>query len=649
MEPPRPAAERPTWPRALRLAACFALVGGAGSVLVVTAAPLLSPHQMRFWSLAAGITTTLVAGLLGAWVGRRAPAAPLKWLRFVVSTVGAGALTGALLGGGTMLFTMEDAGRGLLAALLFGTYGMIFGAILAALCFVPPLAVVFAAHTRVGRARPGSFVDLSDRRRVWFGTAAVVFLAAWITTNLGSAANDGSKAIALAATSALLGLWVADVAQVTRLFQLLTGLGRSDEDGIGSYAPFVDLGIGDERWVQTQPREGPYRSTVQVTKVVRGALFEAQRILTRATLVHAVVLLVVVVGFVRVATRTAPHPVAKAPSPRPPPPVLATPISSQTSPQLSWYPQHGPILVDLDADGTEDVVGLRWDSSHEDAALSIVATDGATFRSLWKTTPLRSQWASPRTRLVHSSGTLFLTDSEGFLHIYDLKDGKERVDRVTLSAETAASDLCGAPDGEPQLWLRDHNDWKRMDRGILVDGAGRITKGNRPKWCRQVNGRRYCGEPGEGACHNYQGVKSKTPRVSTSHSFEENDVAVTLGTLTGGTTGSYLVGHDPKTRKIRWEHALASADDELHGQPQLQQQLANGRLYSFYQLKTGKWVLGATDGRTGEAVWSREPPRTLHGANFVSMTISPQRLYLVLNWRVEVFNPATGESLGVIW
>lgn len=649
MEPPRPAAERPTSPKALRLAACFALVSGAGSLLVVSASPLLSPHQMRLWNLATGTTATLLAGLLGWWVGRRAPTAPLKWLHFVASTVGAGALTGALLGAGTVIVSMQDASGGLLTGLLFGAYGMIFGAILAALCFVPPLAMVFAVHTRVGRARPGSLVDLSDRRRVWFATTAVVSLGAWIAANLGSASNTGPKVIALAATTALLGLWLADVAQVTRLFQLLTGLGRSDEDGIGSDAPSLDLGIGDERWVQTEPREGPYRSTVRVTKVVRGALFEAQRILTRATLVHAVILLVVVVGFVRVATRTAPMQLVEVTSPRKPPPVVATPVSSQASPRLSWYPQHAPILVDLDADGTEDVVGLRWDSSHEDAALSIVATHGATFRALWNTAPLRSQWASPRTRLVHSNGALFLTDSEGFLHIYDLKDGKERVDRITLSADTAAFDLCGAPDGEPRLWLRDHNDWKRMDRGILVDGAGGITRSDRPKWCRQVDRRRYCSEPGEGACHNYQSVKSKTPRVSTSHSFEENDVAISLGSLTGGTTGSYLVGHDPKTRQIRWERALASTDDELHSQPQLQQQLANGRLYSFYQLKTGKWVLGATDGRTGGSVWSREPPRTLHGANFVSMTITPQRLYLVLNWRVEVFNPATGESLGVIW
>jgi hypothetical protein len=77
--------------------------------------------------------------------------------------------------------------------------------------------------------------------------------------------------------------------------------------------------------------------------------------------------------------------------------------------------------------------------------------------------------------------------------------------------------------------------------------------------------------------------------------------------------------------------------------------MSSDRLVAFYQLKDGRWILGARDAHDGRAQWNREPPRAHFGTNFESLTATSQRIYVCLNWRLEVFDPATGESVGVVW
>ena len=165
---------------------------------------------------------------------------------------------------------------------------------------------------------------------------------------------------------------------------------------------------------------------------------------------------------------------------------------------------------------------------------------------------------------------------------------------------------------------------------------------------------RACDKPGDGPCVSSRRIKPVSAHVEASYLLEEHEVGVALGIERSegarpSTYGSYVVGYDPKTSKVRWEHALAFDDGELHDDPRIHVAFGQGRVFGFYQQKSGKWVLGARDGLTGAVTWHREPPRSQHGTNFMSMTISRQRLYVVLDWRVEVFDPATGDSLGVIW
>jgi hypothetical protein len=310
---------------------------------------------------------------------------------------------------------------------------------------------------------------------------------------------------------------------------------------------------------------------------------------------------------------------------------------------LSWYRQPGPIVAHLDEDATEDVIGLRWDSSHEEAALSIVATNGASFQPVWRTTPIRAQWGSPRTHLARSLDRLYLSDSEGLVHLYDLADGHETRAPLTVAR---VHELCGRPNTLAEAWYRDQDDWRKMDHGVLLDRDGEAKPAARPPWCRAL--RRTCDKPGDGVC----GRIRKDGRLGAV-SLEDGDVGVTLGgkSFQVGTInyGFYLTGYDPKTGAVRWDHTLPFTTDELHADPHLRVELGAGNVYGFYQLKSGAWKLGARSGRTGEVLWQREPPRAVHGTTFSDMSISAERLYVAIDWRLEVFDLSTGKSLGVVW
>ena len=134
------------------------------------------------------------------------------------------------------------------------------------------------------------------------------------------------------------------------------------------------------------------------------------------------------------------------------------------------------------------------------------------------------------------------------------------------------------------------------------------------------------------------------------YQYETDDVGVGLGHGEKNQgLGSELFGFDPTSCEIRWERRLAFTDNPLHESPQLVTEVTKERVYGFYQLANGRWLLGARDSRTGRVLWHREPPRAQHGSHFSSLTISEQRLYLGLDWRLEVFEPKTGESVGVLW
>jgi hypothetical protein len=110
-----------------------------------------------------------------------------------------------------------------------------------------------------------------------------------------------------------------------------------------------------------------------------------------------------------------------------------------------------------------------------------------------------------------------------------------------------------------------------------------------------------------------------------------------------------LWGYDPRSQQKLYAVPLPFEPEELHAEPHLEHAFAGGRVFAYYQLKNGQWRIGARDGKTGDVLWHRSPPRAQVGTHFQSMIATSARLYVAFDLRLEIFDAATGKSLGVVW
>jgi hypothetical protein len=206
-------------------------------------------------------------------------------------------------------------------------------------------------------------------------------------------------------------------------------------------------------------------------------------------------------------------------------------------------------------------------------------------------------------------------------------------------------------EGTERAWLSRYPVPKGAPAGFLVDGEGALVESAEPAWCnRWAVPHPLC--PASGVCRkdHYSSGRSLAPHFSERFSLEEAGSGVALGYRTDPqqTSTDELVGYDPATTKVRWRQPVAR-ERVPHAMPRVEVDLSGGQLISFYQTREGAWELAARDAPTGDPTWSTLPPRALEGTNFDSLTVTGQGLYLGLSNRLEVFDPGTGASRGVIW
>ncbi|WP_437281075.1 hypothetical protein WME90_11095 [Sorangium sp. So ce375] len=269
--------------------------------------------------LLAGVTP-IVAALLGHYLTPRiggarsdgaatsgAGEAPMDGVPWVVAPqkwTGRGPMVASVL----VVWAIVVAGvvNGMTIGLVAGPAGMIIGAAFGAvfaLPFVPALAVVLFAASRVGRARAGSIVALSDRRAVWAATAAVIAVALQLGSGLPEAmAPDLAGLVATMGFAVVGGLCALDAAALVRVLKLpreRTGVGAEIAEGIAAEIEAaameeatgagedggarsaaraggrgtgerIDLGLGDEVEVEVVRPTHAYRGAQQIARVVLG-------------------------------------------------------------------------------------------------------------------------------------------------------------------------------------------------------------------------------------------------------------------------------------------------------------------------------------------------------------------------------------------
>ncbi|WP_437679946.1 hypothetical protein [Sorangium sp. So ce131] len=262
--------------------------------------------------------TPIVAALLGSYltrqiggVGPGARAENAGWAEGTTPVEGPGQWTrrGPIVAGLLALGAIGVAGvaNGMAIGVMFGPPGLVFGAAFGAVCslpFMPALAVVLLAASRVGRARAGSIVAASDRRAVWGATAGVIAAAvlaarAWIGAHVVAELGHAVAGVALAVVGALVVADAVALARVVKLPRGRTEVGESgdgvemgeggeagDDDargaesaacagalgasGAAGSAERVDLGLGDDVHVEVVRPTHAYRGVRQIARVVRG-------------------------------------------------------------------------------------------------------------------------------------------------------------------------------------------------------------------------------------------------------------------------------------------------------------------------------------------------------------------------------------------
>jgi hypothetical protein len=511
--------------------------------------------------------------------------------------------------------------------------------------------------------RADSILARAAHTTLWMRVAVAAVLVAIVArfTWLSSRKSAIATLVIGTGMAAAWALFMHESSAVRRLAGYLRGLTRVDGGEPVRAQTEIDIGAGDERWLVAEGNDHPYRAGRVGRALILGHFPETLERLTRAALGRAswlfasTLVLTVMLVAERPARSTPPAPARSAAAAPRPAPQPADPRDGAGS----WYLGRRPIVVDIDGDGIEDVIGLRWNSANEAAALSVVATSGRTFKPLWRSVERPAKWASPWTHLVRSGDHLFLTDSEGLVHVHGLRTGSQ------LGFVTArhAWEACGAPDGSASAWIRTSEYESSGAAGMMITADGSQAPAPRPAWCRPRWEEAWCPDKpqsnGGTPCRPRRAPKALKREMRLVDPWQMGGVGVAVAKrrLAAGQSidedvdhaSMLLVGYDPQSASKTFERPLWFTDAWLHADPSLRYELGAGRLFAYYQLRSGEWLIGAIDAKTGKTLWHRKPPRSAHGTDFDVMLATERRLYLALDWRLEVLDASTGESLGVVW
>ena len=335
-------------------------------------------------------------------------------------------------------------------------------------------------------------------------------------------------------------------------------------------------------------------------------------------------------------------------------PATAVPVVAATEPPrlgASWYTQAAslPTMVDVDGDGTKDLVGLFWKSNQDETPLYAAAIDGKTFAVKWSAGPYKSQWASTRTHFAVVGRRMVVTDSRDRIITLDLATGAE-----VAVAELAggARDTCSFTDGTSRVLLRpalpsvaQPDRVLDVERNLFVPLVGHPSCTARYESCADATDARPCQQWGvfAGAPKDAQ----TSPSFYVTHTLQDGALAVSIGN-----PGTAPTGHDePRavafmkgTKTVAWKGSLLVEGDEVH-YGGAQSELRDGNLVTFYQANSGPFKLVSRSGLTGKQRWTATIPDSAEGSYAAAFGVDGNRVLVVMNHTVHVYDAETGEHL----
>lgn len=345
--------------------------------------------------------------------------------------------------------------------------------------------------------------------------------------------------------------------------------------------------------------------------------------------------------------RTAPPPPSAAPLPSSVAPPLP-PSAAPSLPRLLWSHVGGlPLLLDVNGDGVEDLVGRVIDLQPSDrrVAVRIAAFDGKTHALLWVAGSFgEERLAAREVALVAGHGAVAAMDGKAQYALFDGRTGEE-----ILRGEAEESGLqgCVGERGARVLWLGT----KRGD-GILFELAEkRSSAAKRPAACAAAK------EPQKVSTAESTTLPWDAGRMIKMTTLREGPIRFAVG-IDNWTKKRVTVAGFPATGvEPRWKRPIREGEGEAPpvDLPAMPVDLQGGRAIVVYPTRglVDPWVtwrMQAIEAASGAEIWDvgLEGSGSSRFFGTPVLGVTEGRLFLAYESWLEIYERESGKRVARI-
>ncbi|MBJ6761691.1 hypothetical protein JGU66_13020 [Myxococcaceae bacterium JPH2] len=342
------------------------------------------------------------------------------------------------------------------------------------------------------------------------------------------------------------------------------------------------------------------------------------------------------------------------PPPRATPPRVATrpvpPPKELPVENIHWDAANGPVAMDLNGDGTEDIIGpVRAIPLQAGGTLRelVAAFDGKTFAKLWEVAPEGpASDVMSRTWVAKQAGRLVMTEP-GALRILEPATGRT-LGRVPLSDKP--SYLCVPAGDLHSLWV-EVEDGQHLQLDV-PSGTSRPAPKPPPSCAKQPLGEMTCSMFRPRALSTRCEAPRKVPDIAGFEPrmvYRVGDLRLVMGSRSPGSSVPMAAVFEAQAPKPLWHGLVADMNPLLLAESVSEAvEVTPDALYLGYGLKAGGMRLTRRDIRTGAVVWDVPIPGSKDGTPPNALWLQGGRLY-VPHWTwLDVFDIQTGQLLGTI-
>ncbi|NVJ02828.1 PQQ-binding-like beta-propeller repeat protein [Myxococcus sp. AM009] len=333
-----------------------------------------------------------------------------------------------------------------------------------------------------------------------------------------------------------------------------------------------------------------------------------------------------------------------------PSPVVAAPLVVEKA-KFQWDSQGVPLAVDLNGDGTDDIIGrirrLSSVAGKTETRNQVAAFDGKSFDLLWEADlEGTASDLSGTVHVVHQGGRLVMSEP-GAVHLLEPGTGKA-LGRVALSDKPGR--LCIPEEDTESVWVE------------VVDGQNLLlntkTATARPaiepppacalaKWNHHA-----CFLPvfrkSDVPCARPRNLPT-VPGFRAEHVYKLEDLDVALGERNPGSRVPMVSVFRRGEKPALWTENVADMDPRNVKESTVDViEFSEDALFMVYALKEGGEQLVRRDLRTGRVGWDVPIPNSKSGSGTSRIRQYGGRVY-VPHWVwLDVFDAKTGNLIGTL-